>query len=275
MRRFVPLLAVLVLAASCKRSAGPVNPAPSPPPEGTVAEVDGTPITAAELEERVGNRLARIRQEEYETRKQALDEIITDRLLAAEAKRRGLSVPDLLRDEVDNQLKEPDPSLVKSLYEQNKARFASVPEEKALANIRELLKSRDRTSKKAELSSTLRAKSTVRVTLEAPRIAVPVPASAPTLGPEGAPVVIVQYADYQCPFCHRAQGTIEQILGKNAGKVQLVHRDFPLEGHPQALPAARAARCAGEQGRFWDYHRSLMTDRGSLDDADLKARARA
>src|SRR5262249_32644457 len=159
-RRFVPLLVVLALAASCKRNAGRPgsNPAPSPPAEGTVAEVDGTPITAAELEERVGNRLARIRQEEYETRKQALDEIITDRLLAAEAKRRGLSVADLLRDEVDHQLKDPDPTLVKSLYEQNKSRFSSVPEEKALANIRELLQNRDRASKKAELTATLRAK---------------------------------------------------------------------------------------------------------------------
>jgi protein-disulfide isomerase len=277
MRRRALVLVVLTLAASCKRNPGPggSNPAPSLPPEGSVAEIDGTPITAAELEERVGNRLARIRQEEYETRRQALDEIITDRLLAAEAKRRGLSVEDLVHDEVDNQVKDPDPALVKGLYEQNKARFASVAPDKAMANIRDVLKSRDRAAKKTELGQRLRAKAAVKISLEAPRIAVPVPASAPTLGPDRAPVVIVQYADYQCPFCHRAEGTIEQILSRNAGKVQLVHRDFPLDGHPRAFPAARAARCAGEQGRFWDYHRSLMTDQGSLDEADLKARAQA
>src|SRR5437867_2170959 len=85
-----------------------------------------------------------------------------------------------------------------------------------------------------------------------------IPASAPTLGPEGAPVTIVEFTDYQCPFCHRAQATIDQVMSTYAGKVQLVHRDFPLEGHPQAFPAARASRCAGEQGTFWDYHRSLM-----------------
>ena len=53
-----------------------------------------------------------------------------------------------------------------------------------------------------------------------------------------------------------------------------MHLDFPLEGHPRAFPAARAARCAGEQGRFWEYHRSLMTENGSLDDVDLTARAK-
>jgi len=102
---------------------------------------------------------------------------------------------------------------------------------------------------------------------------VAIPASAPTLGPNGAPVTIVEFTDYQCPFCHRAQATIDQVLSTYAGKVQLVHRDFPLEGHPQAFPAARASRCAGEQGKFWDYHRSLMRAPGPMDEADLQSRA--
>ncbi len=86
-------------------------------------------------------------------------------------------------------------------------------------------------------------------------------------------MTIVQFVDYQCPYCHRAQSTIDQILSRYPGKVQLVHRDFPLDGHAQAMPAARAARCAGEQGKFWDYHRSLMSVKGPMDDADLKSRA--
>jgi protein-disulfide isomerase len=83
----------------------------------------------------------------------------------------------------------------------------------------------------------------------------------------------VEFTDYQCPYCHRAQSTIEKVLSRYAGKVQFVHRDFPLDGHSQAFPAARAARCAGEQGRFWDYHRNLMTVPGDLTETDLAARA--
>ena len=63
------------------------------------------------------------------------------------------------------------------------------------------------------------------------------------------------------------------MLKRYAGKVRFVHMDFPLDGHPGALPAARAARCAGEQGRFWEFHRDLMTVEGPFDDADLKSRA--
>jgi protein-disulfide isomerase len=86
-------------------------------------------------------------------------------------------------------------------------------------------------------------------------------------------VTIVEFTDYQCPYCHRAQSTIEKVLSRFSGRVKLVHRDFPLDGHAQALPAARAARCAGEQGRFWDYHKNLMTASGDLSEADLETRA--
>jgi protein-disulfide isomerase len=67
---------------------------------------------------------------------------------------------------------------------------------------------------------------------------------------------------------------IEQVLKTYGGRIQLVHRDFPLEGHPQAFDAARAARCAGEQGRYWEYHRSLMMERGDMTPPDLLARAK-
>ena len=119
----------------------------------------------------------------------------------------------------------------------------------------------------------LREKAGVRVSLVPPRSEVTVPANAPALGPAGAPIMIVEFADYQCPYCHRAQATIDQVMRQYADRVQLVHRDFPLDGHGQAFPAARAAHCAGEQGKFWDYHRSLMTVPGDLSDPDLLARA--
>lgn len=218
-------------------------------------------------------RLSRLRQEEYEIRSQALEEMIGERLLEKEAKTRGITTEDLLRDEVDRQVQEPDAKLVEQLYEQNKARFPSKTKDDVLIEIRKVLKERVRAEHRTDLQRRLRAKSKVEVALEAPRTDMAVPAAAPVLGPNDAPVTIVQFTDYQCPFCHRAQATIDEVMSRYAGKVQLVHRDFPLDGHPQAFPAARAARCAGEQGKFWDYYRSLMTTGGSLEDADLRARA--
>ena len=93
------------------------------------------------------------------------------------------------------------------------------------------------------------------------------------LGPAEAPVTIVEYTDYQCPFCVRAQTTVDEILERYAGKVRLVYRDLPLDFHPRAFEASRAARCAGDQQRFWEYHRGLLIEPGDFGDADLERRA--
>jgi protein-disulfide isomerase len=114
----------------------------------------------------------------------------------------------------------------------------------------------------------------VSVRLEPPRIDVKIPAGAPATGPNDAPVTIVEFTDYQCPYCHQSQRAIDEVLSRYSGKVRLVHLDFPLDIHPEAVSAARAARCAGEQGKFWEFHRSLMMQKGSMDAGDLKARAK-
>src|SRR5688572_21127078 len=95
------------------------------------------------------------------------------------------------------------------------------------------------------------------------------------LGPATAPITLVEFLDYECPYCHRVQGVVEQVLKQFPGKVRFVHRDFPLDDiHPQAMKAARAARCAGEQGKFWQYHKRLLVEPGH-DDENLRNKAAA
>jgi protein-disulfide isomerase len=85
------------------------------------------------------------------------------------------------------------------------------------------------------------------------------------MGSKDAKVTIVEFADYQCPFCARFVPTMKQILKKYDGKVKWVYRDFPLrEIHPEAAPAAVAARCAGQQGKFWEAHGYLFDNLQSL-----------
>jgi protein-disulfide isomerase len=182
-------------------------------------------------------------------------------------------VEQLLADEVDRQLPEVDPKQVALLYERNRSSFGSRPRAEVEAEIARILRERVRAEYRRAFAERLREKAQVAVNLEPPRTEVIVPASEPTLGPDAAPVKIVAFADYQCPYCQRAQGVVDQILKTYGGRVQLVHRDFPLDGHSQAFVAARAARCAGEQGRFWDYHRSLMLEKGDMTDPDLRKRA--
>jgi protein-disulfide isomerase len=275
------LLAPLFLAACSRSRGGPAQGDPSTGARtpaavsgvGVVAEVNGSPILATELEPKVASRLARLRQEEYEIRRQTLEELIAERLLAAEASKRKVSTEELLRQEVDAKVAALPAEQVDLIYDQNKGRFAGQTRAEALARIRDVLAQRAKAERRAAFDKELRDAARVAVRLEVPRTTIAIPAGAPSTGPDNPRVTIVEFTDYQCPYCHRAQGVIDQVLSRYSGQVRFVHLDFPLDGHPGAVPAARAARCAGEQGRFWEYHRSLMTSPGTLDDADLKGRA--
>ena len=96
----------------------------------------------------------------------------------------------------------------------------------------------------------------------------------PQRGPDDAPVIIVEFADFQCPFCRKAQPTVTQILETYGDQVRLIHMDFPLSQHPAAQGAAIAARCADEQGQFWPYHDALYANQADLSHARFKSIAR-
>jgi protein-disulfide isomerase len=94
-------------------------------------------------------------------------------------------------------------------------------------------------------------------------------------GPAGATVTIVEFSDFHCPFCRRAQPTLSELLTRYGDRVKLVYRDFPIDQlHPQARLASEAARCAHEQGRFWPYHDLLYANAPKASPDDLKSYAR-
>ena len=279
-RLFVLLgAASLATLTACSPSGGGAATDPATNASGAdgastvVAEVDGVAITRAELDEEAAAPLARLRQEEYDVRRQVLDALIAERLVEAAAREQGISAEALLRQKVEQEATKPPTAQLEAIYERNQARFAGQTREQAYARIEELMGERAAAEARREFESGLREKAEVTVHLDPPRVAIDIPDDASGTGPKNAPVTIVEFTDYQCPYCHRAQDVVDQILQQYEGKVRLVHLDFPLENHPGAVPAARAARCAGEQGRFWDFHRSLMTQKGSLDQADLTSRA--
>lgn len=104
-------------------------------------------------------------------------------------------------------------------------------------------------------------------------------ADAPVLGRADAPVTIVEFSDYQCPFCQRFFATTLPVLRKDyieTGKVRYVFRDYPLDQlHPLARKAAEAVHCAGEQGRYWELHDVVFQNPRALAAAQLAEHARA
>ena len=121
--------------------------------------------------------------------------------------------------------------------------------------------------------SKLRAQHGVEVLLESPRVEVAFDPGRLN-GSADAPVRIVEFSDFECPFCRSAEKTVQAILTKYAGKVSLAYRDFPLSSiHPGAQGAAEASRCAADQGKYWAYHDRLLSS-PSLDVVKLKELAR-
>jgi protein-disulfide isomerase len=122
--------------------------------------------------------------------------------------------------------------------------------------------------------NTLKAKTAVTVTLDPPRMQVAT-AGHPSRGPANAPIELVEFSDFQCPFCQQANPTVERVLKTYGDKIKFVYRHYPLPSHPNARPAAEAASCAGEQGKFWEFHDRLFANPSQLTDAALKEHAAA
>jgi protein-disulfide isomerase len=274
-----PLLLVSMLCAPLACGPrGDVEAAASLPSQDTgqvVAELDGRRITLAELDERLASQLAPLQQQMYDVRAEGLKEMLGEALLEKEAKARGMSVDALLATEVDAKVGPPTPEQVAQVYAANRARLGGVSQEQAFGQIENAILSQAQARRRREFRQELIQRASVRTLLTPPRAKVVVPSGAPSLGPRDAKVTIVAFIDYQCPYCHRSQDAIERILEEFKGRVRLVHQDFPLDIHNRAFAASQAAHCAGDQGKFWEYHRNLLTAQGSFDDADLAGRAGA
>ena len=238
-----------------------------------LAQMDGRKITRAEVDERIAGGLAKLRQEEYELRRDAIDEMVADELIDREAAARGISSDELFKREVEDKVPPPKQAEIDAFYEQNKSRMGGQSKLMVQPQIVRVIQQSAYAKRARELRRELAEKANLMVNLAPPRVSVAIPASAPALGPKDAPITIVEFTDYQCPFCIRAQDTVDEVLERYAGKVRLVYRDLPLDMHSRAFAASRAARCAGEQDKFWEYHRSLLRTAGDFSDEDLRQRA--
>ncbi len=107
-----------------------------------------------------------------------------------------------------------------------------------------------------------------------PRQSVTLASTDPAVGPATAPVTLVEFSDFQCPFCQRVEPTLKQLRAKYGDKLRIVWKDFPLtQIHPQAFKASEAGHCAGDQGKYWEYHDRLFDNQQALQPADLKKHA--
>lgn len=226
--------------------------------EAVVAVVNNRQITQQEVDASVLAELLPLEQQIHAIRKAALENCIGRILLEEEAKRRGVSVEDLKKQLTAGKVEIPE-SQVEQAYLENAPAFAQMSPDEAKERIRLDLETQARM--RNYRAALLKLKESARVEIRLPEPLLPsfhLNDNAPAIGAPQARLTVVEFSDFQCPYCKEMQGTIRRVMQSYGSYVKVVFRHLPLEIHPQAFPAAQAAVCAAEQRRFWQYHDALF-----------------
>jgi protein-disulfide isomerase len=270
------LVAAIALAAlpGCGRlglgaNGGSAEKKPRPGDELVALVLDGREISVGELNERMKDQfldefLRQPEDRQFEMRETAVREIIQRHVVEAEAKKKGLT-PDALFEEIASAAAPVSVEDVTTWYKQNEARLGGAPLEAIAPQIEQMLGQERRAEAWNEFIDPKLAALSWEMKLQPPRQTVE--ATRLVRGAADARVTLVTFSDYQCPYCIRSEQVLADVLAKYPKDVRVVHRHFPLDQiHPFARPAAEAAMCADEQGRFWAFHDEIFALDGKLDE---------
>jgi protein-disulfide isomerase len=270
------LAAVIGVLTACSQTSA--QQARHMAPTETVVTVGGAAITLGEVDDKALEQpasnfgSAKLSQALYEARRVALDEIVANRLIDAAAKAGGIDRAALIEKEITSQIPPVSDADVSAWFQANQSRLQGAPLEQVKQPIRAYLTQERMQDIRSRYLDGLKTKTAVRVMLDPPRQKV-ASANSPSKGSASAPIEMIEFSDFQCPFCLRADPTVQQVLSTYGDKIRFVYRHYPLPNHPAARPAAEAAACAAEQGKFWPYHDRLFANPSKLSDQDLKQNA--
>ena len=233
-------------------------------------------VTLDEVRDRVGGQLDQMTnsylQQRYTLLDEALRQIMRDRLLAAEADERGMSVNELIAEETGVSLEVTDAE-IDAWYEENQSRLQGRTLDQVRDQIAEHLRVTRRNEALASLEDRLSEEQGVVYHMQPFRVELE-NRGAPALGPSDAAVTLVEFSDFECPYCSSFFPTFQQIKEAYGDRIQIVYRQFPLTSiHPSAFKAAEASLCANEQGEFWAFHDLLFQEQSRLAVRDLKEKA--
>jgi protein-disulfide isomerase len=247
------------------------SPAPEESPNAAI--LDGEVISVAALDtwikdelfkQQTGGDPARV----YQFRRGALDRLIERRVVEGEAQQNGLDAEAYVRQQVEANNPVTQADLVK-FFAENRERMGNPAFDEVSPQIRQYLE--DQRAQEARQEIVTRA--AVRIELVPPRVELE--GDGPSLGPENAAVTIVEFSDFQCPYCRQASGIVYNLAEKYPEEVRIVYRHLPLDRlHPRARAGAEASACAADQGLFWEYHDQLFANPRAFEDEDLRGYAR-
>jgi protein-disulfide isomerase len=275
---FIPVLLVgLMMTVACSPTEETAE-SDEPAVSELAGTLNGDPITMDEMNTLIVAELAQMEEQTYQIKTRAVQQLALERMIDAEAASRSIDKDELIRQEVNAKAPTITEAMLRQAYDQNKDRDPTMRGRKyedVQAYINNELGKQAFNMRRDMFFAELMAKNDLKVTIEPPRADVPIASSDPSKGPQDAPITLVEFADYECGYCRRIQPVLAQLLDEYGDKIHFVYRDYPLSFHPKATPAAIAARCAGDQNKYWEYHDELMTNvtANNLERQDLLDRA--
>jgi len=237
-----------------------------------VAKMGDEVITASELETLTGSSLVALRQQIYDAQVSKLEVEIFQRLVQKAAAAAGMTEGEYLRSRIDEMVGEPDEGEIVKLMSQYRSQLAG-DDLQARAQIVQALTQREKQQRSQELRQVLFAEAGVEILLEPPRVEVAIADGTPFRGPVDAPIVLIEYTDFQCPFCTRVQPTLDALMKRYDGQIRHVFKNLPLPMHKEAQLAGAASLCAQDQGKFWEYRDWLFANQRTLSRDSMVAKA--
>lgn len=225
-----------------------------------------------DLEMRKAQFEASYARDRHGVMERTLKTAIDDKLVTVEAAKRNMTPAELIATEVDGKVVAPTDKEVNDFYEANKARI-NVAGDEALRQVRVYLAQERRNAVYQNLITRLREEHDVEMYLEPFRVEV-ADEGFPAHGPSDAAVSIVEFSDFECPYCSTLYPTLKLIESNYGDQIRVVYRQFPLTTiHPNAQKAAEASLCAHDQQKFWELHDAMFQDPKNLSVNALKTKA--
>lgn len=275
--RNVILLALIAFAVACSETTSKpqfhFKPAQK---EGVAAKVGDLEITNAEVADGIESEIYEAEQKLFEIRFNKLRGIIIEKMIAKDSRKGNLSADEFLNKYIAQNVKISEKEIDAFIKDQN------IPAEHINPQIREKIKSYLEMERKKESVDKWLAEQTKKTNVEIymskprrPSFEINV-GDAPAVGNKDAKVTVVEFSDFQCPFCAKGADIIKSLKKKYGDKVRFVFKNFPLPFHNQAEGAAVAGLCANEQSTdlFWKMHDEMFADQTKLDVDSLKATAK-
>jgi protein-disulfide isomerase len=232
--------------------------------------VNGTQLTLQDVEKKRPTALFQARTSYHEAEKKAVEEFVEEYLLEQQARKENVTVAQLLERHVNSTIaKDPSEEALRVYYEgvETTESFEAVRDK-----IVDALRQRRIAKAKTAYLQSLRTQSKIAFRLTPPRAPISMK-DTPVRGLPTARVTLLEFADYECPYCQQVQPVIDRITSEFKDSLAFAYKDFPLPMHANAQKAAEATRCAELQSQYWAYHDQLVKSK-QLDMPALKSHAR-